>query len=58
MKESRSNFGSYVDLELDVTKKFTVSAAGRLEHYSDFGNTINGKLASRYKISDNFSLRG
>jgi iron complex outermembrane receptor protein len=58
LKESRSNFGSYVDLEMDVTKKFVISAAGRLEHYSDFGNTINGKLASRYKISDNFSLRG
>lgn len=58
VKESRSNFGSYADLELDATKKFTVSAAGRLEHYSDFGNTINGKLASRYKISDNLSLRG
>ena len=58
LKESRSNFGSYVDLEMDVTKKFVISAAARLEHYSDFGNTINGKLASRYKISDNFSLRG
>jgi iron complex outermembrane recepter protein len=58
VKESRSNFGSYVDLELDATKKFTLSAAGRVEHYSDFGNTINGKLASRYKFSDNFSLRG
>jgi len=58
VKESRSNFGSYVDLELDATKKFTISGAGRLEHYSDFGNTINGKLASRYKFSDNFSLRG
>jgi iron complex outermembrane receptor protein len=58
LKESRSNFGAYLDLELDVTKKFTVSAAGRFEQYSDFGNTINGKLASRYKISDNFSLRG
>ena len=58
VKESRSNFGSYIDLELDATKKFTISAAGRVEHYSDFGNTINGKLASRYKISDNFSLRG
>ena len=58
VKESRSNFGSYVDLELDATKKFTISAAGRVEHYSDFGNTINGKLASRYKFSDNFSLRG
>jgi iron complex outermembrane receptor protein len=58
VKESRSNFGSYVDLELDATNKFTISAAGRIEHYSDFGNTINGKLASRYKFSDNFSLRG
>jgi iron complex outermembrane recepter protein len=58
LKESRTNFGSYVDLELDLSKKFTVSAAGRMEHYSDFGNTINGKLASRYKISDNLSLRG
>jgi iron complex outermembrane receptor protein len=58
VKESRSNFGSYIDLELDATKKFILSAAGRIEHYSDFGNTINGKLASRYKISDNLSLRG
>jgi iron complex outermembrane recepter protein len=58
VKESRSNFGSYADLELDASKKFTISAAGRVEHYSDFGNTINGKLASRYKISDNFSVRG
>jgi iron complex outermembrane receptor protein len=58
LKESRSNFGSYADLEMDVTKKFVVSTAGRIEHYSDFGNTVNGKLASRYKISDNLSLRG
>jgi iron complex outermembrane receptor protein len=49
---------AYLDLEHDVTKKITVSAAGRFKQYSDFGNTINGKLASRYKISDNFSLRG
>lgn len=58
LKESRSNFGSYIDLELDVTEKFTISAAGRFEQYSDFGNTLNGKLASRYKISNNFSVRG
>lgn len=58
LKESRSNFGAYVDLELDLTTKLVVSAAGRLEHYSDFGNTIDGKFAARYKISDDFSLRG
>lgn len=58
LKETRSNFGAYADLELDVTKKFVVSAAGRYEQYSDFGNTLNGKLAARYKLTDNFSLRG
>ncbi len=57
LKESRSNFGSYVDLEMDVTKKFILSAAGRYEHYSDFGKTLIGKFAARYKIADAFSLR-
>ncbi len=58
LKESRSNFGTYVDLELDVTKKLVVSAAARMEQYSDFGNTLNWKFAARYKVSDAFSLRG
>ena len=58
LRESRSNFGTYADLELDVTKKFVVSAAARFEEYSDFGNTLNGKFAARYKVSDAFSLRG
>ena len=58
VKESRSNFGAYLDLELDVTKKFVIDAAGRYEQYSDFGKTFNGKLAARYKLSDYLSLRG
>jgi iron complex outermembrane receptor protein len=58
VKESRSNFGAYADLELDVTKDLTVDAAGRFEQYSDFGNTLNGKLAARYKIFDYLSVRG
>ena len=58
VRESRSNFGSYIDLELDVTNKLVIDAAGRFERYSDFGNTLNGKLAARYKFSDNFSVRG
>ncbi len=58
VRESRSNVGAYLDLELDVSRKFTVDIAGRYEQYSDFGNTLNGKLAARYKISDNLSVRG
>ena len=58
VNESRSNFGAYTDLELDLTGRLTVDAAGRFEQYSDFGNTVNGKLAARYKLFNNFSIRG
>lgn len=56
--KNRNNTGIYVDGELDVTSKWLVSAAARLEHYSDFGTALSGKLATRYKISDVFNVRG
>jgi iron complex outermembrane receptor protein len=56
--ESRSNFSAYVDAEFDLTDKFLVSGAVRFENYSDFGSTINGKISSRFKISDHINLRG
>lgn len=54
---SRSNVALYSDNELDITKNFMVSAALRFENYSDFGSTFNYKVASRYKISDIFTIR-
>ncbi len=47
----------YVDLEEDVTKNFLLTAAGRYEHYSDFGGTFNYKFSSRYSFTDRFNLR-
>jgi len=58
VNESRSNFGAYADLELDATSRLTIDAAGRIEQYSDFGNTVNGKLAARFKLTDFLSIRG
>lgn len=55
---NRSVVGAFVDLELDITKKWLVDFANRLEHYSDFGYNFNTKLATRYKITDNFNIRG
>jgi iron complex outermembrane recepter protein len=55
--KSRTNIGGYVDAELDITKSLMVSAAVRYETYSDFGNTLNGKFAARYKFGDKFMLR-
>jgi iron complex outermembrane receptor protein len=58
LKASRNNIGVYADAELDVTKAFLVAGAVRFENYSDFGSSVTGKLATRLKLSETFSLRG
>ena len=55
---SRTNFGVYADAEINITNAFLLGAALRFENYSDFGETFNFKLASRYQFSNAFSLRG
>lgn len=54
---SRSNIALYGDVEFDLSKEFLVSAALRFENYSDFGSTLNWKLATRYLASDQLTLR-
>ena len=58
VNRSRSNLSLYADAEFDLSETFLVSAAARFENFSDFGSTINGKLAARLKASDNFNIRG
>ncbi len=55
---SRSNLSLYADAEFDLSEKFLLSAAARFENFSDFGSTLNGKLAARIKASDNINIRG
>ena len=55
---SRTNIGLYVDSEFNISDSFMLGAAIRFENYSDFGNTLNGKLVTRLKIGDDFALRG
>ena len=55
---SRTNLSLYADGEFDLSEAFLLSAAARFENYSDFGSTINGKLAARLKASDNVNIRG
>ncbi|MCQ9641186.1 TonB-dependent receptor [Chryseobacterium sp. WG14] len=56
--KSRNNFAAYVDTELDLTKKWMISLAGRFENYNDFGSTLNGKFATRYAITPQLAFRG
>lgn len=55
---NRSTIGAYVDAEMDITRQFLLGAAVRVENYSDFGFTHNYKLATRYKVTNNFNIRG
>ena len=57
LSQNRSSIAGYLDLEADFTDAFYVSGALRYENYSDFGSTLNFKVATRYKLSDQFNLR-
>jgi len=54
----RSNWGAYVDLEGRLSDAFSYGAAARYEDYSDFGDTLTGKVSARYDFSQYFALRG
>jgi len=54
----RDNVAIYADVEHDITDQFLVQYAARYENFSDFGNTLNGKVAARYRVNDAFAIRG
>jgi iron complex outermembrane receptor protein len=55
---SRTNIAGYLEAQLDVTDRWLIDGAARFENYSDFGFVNTYKFATRYKITDNFNLRG
>ena len=56
--KGRQSYAAYGDLEYDVTSRWLVTGAVRYENYSDFGNTTNFKVATRFKVTDNINIRG
>ena len=48
----------YVDFALKPISGLLVDAAGRIEHYSDFGDAAVGKLTTRYDFTPRFAVRG
>ncbi len=53
-----SSWGSYVDIEYDITEALLVQAAFRHEEFKDFGSADNFKVAARYTVADWLTLRG
>ncbi|HWB26074.1 MAG TPA: TonB-dependent receptor [Chitinophagaceae bacterium] len=58
VKANRGNVAGYADIEADITKKWMIDVAARFENYSDFGFVNTSKFATRYKLTDNFNVRG
>lgn len=54
---SRNVYAGYVDTDLHLTRRWEVDLAGRFEHYTDTGNTENGKISTRYAVTPQIALR-
>ena len=54
----RTNTAGYIDVEGNITDKLLFSIGGRYESSNDFGSQGVYKIASRYIINDNLSIRG
>lgn len=54
---SRVVYSTYLDLSARLTKNWQAELAGRYEHYTDFGNTYNGKASTRYDITPKLAVR-
>jgi len=55
---SQRSEAAYVDVEVPVTERWSLGAAGRYEHFSSFGRTVDGKLSARFAITPDIALRG
>ncbi|MYE11926.1 MAG: TonB-dependent receptor [Gammaproteobacteria bacterium] len=53
----RSSHAAYVDLEADLTERWLVGAALRYEDFSDFGEVTVGKLATRFRLTEDLNVR-
>jgi len=57
-KLGRNAKSVYGDVAFKPLPEWSVDVAGRYEDYSDFGDTLIGKITSRFDISDAIAIRG
>lgn len=55
---TRSAIAAYADGEFNFSKAFLIDGAARFENYNDFGSNVSGKISLRYKLRENFAIRG
>ena len=55
---SRKNYAGYIDLAVAPIEALQIDVAGRVEHYTDFGDTQIGKVTARYDFNPQYAIRG
>jgi iron complex outermembrane recepter protein len=55
---SRKNYAGYVDFALAPIEALQLDVAGRVEHYTDFGDAQIGKITARYDFNPQWAVRG
>ncbi len=55
---ARSSKAGYINLIAKPVDAWSIDLAGRYEDYSDAGDTLIGKVTSRYDFSDAIAIRG
>ena len=55
---TRDSYAFYIDVENEIRSKINAGAAVRYEYFTDFGSTLNGKLAFTYQPTSAFSILG
>ncbi|HUO81749.1 MAG TPA: TonB-dependent receptor [Gammaproteobacteria bacterium] len=54
----RESYAFYVDTESEIFDRFQLGAALRFEDFTDFGNTLTGKVSGRYDFDAPIAIRG
>ncbi|MGI4727360.1 MAG: TonB-dependent receptor [Janthinobacterium lividum] len=55
---TRNSAAAYADFEAEFGPRLLLEAAGRYEHFSDFGSNFSYKFTGRLKVVDDISIRG
>lgn len=54
---SREQYAAYVEFSIPLTDNFELQLAGRYDHYSDFGSTVNPKVAFQWGVTEDLTAR-
>jgi len=53
-----NNFGAFIQDEMTFFKKLGITVGMRFDSHSDFGSAFSPKIASYYKLNQNFRVKG